>query len=666
MQKLLSRLTLTQKYLVVGLLAFIVVVIPTGLVIFDKVTVARQATAAANHLPPARQSLEIIRLSQQVRGLSNAYLNGNTEVTAALNEARNGLRSAYERTESAMAAAGVAPDVIETLTSLRQRSNELASSVQARSTATPEAFTAYTAIIAGQLQMLSHMVSSTGLDLDPHADTHYLIEGIFSSLPQLTELLGQARGAGSGMLARGEATSTERLRLATLTALAEDRLQAWNDALGHAQRHSALAAAELAGSAGQADKVTQQGLLLARQAIVEASVLRHSSTEFFRAMTPAIDGQFELAERAADTLGVLLEQRADKAQLHLGLLLLGLGLVALLAFWISMLINRSVITSLSASLRMAETVAQGDLTSRINVDGTDEIQQLLGALGKMNGSLIGIVSQVRRATENIATASGQIAAGNRDLASRTAADAASLVQTAASMEQLASTVRQNSDNARAANALTQQATDVAQRGGAAVHQFVETMSAIRSTSAHIADIVGIIDGIAFQTNILALNAAVEAARAGEAGKGFAVVAAEVRSLAQRSAASAREIHALIEQSAAEVDSGARLADAAGSTMQEVLEGIDRVRHIMSEIAVASEEQSAGIDQVNLAVAQMEGATQQNAALVQEADAAAQSLNDQAEMLVHTVSVFRVPGEAQATPDYVDVTPVDTRPMLAVT
>ena len=261
----------------------------------------------------------------------------------------------------------------------------------------------------------------------------------------------------------------------------------------------------------------------------------------------------------------------------------------------------------------------------------------------MNGALVNIVSEVRSGTETIASASQQIATGNADLSSRTESQASSLEETASSMEELTSTVKQNADNARQANQLAVSASEVAVKGGAVVSEVVETMGSINESAKKIVDIIGVIDGIAFQTNILALNAAVEAARAGEQGRGFAVVASEVRSLAQRSAQAAKEIKVLIDNSVEKVDAGSRLVDQAGVTMQEVVESIRRVTDIMGEISAASAEQTSGIEQVQQAVTQMDETTQQNAALVEEAAAAAESLREQADKLTQVVSVFKLDG-----------------------
>ncbi|TFW32415.1 methyl-accepting chemotaxis protein [Massilia horti] len=317
------------------------------------------------------------------------------------------------------------------------------------------------------------------------------------------------------------------------------------------------------------------------------------------------------------------------------------ALAALLAIGAGTVLVRGIYAPLEQAIGIARRVAQGDIGRHIEIDSNNEIGQLLKALAEMDGSLARIVKDVRDATDTIASAAHQISAGNDDLARRTESQAGSLVETTASMEQITDTVRRNGDNARQANQLALSAAQVAGKGGQVVSQVVDTMGSIDESARKIVDIIGVIDGIAFQTNILALNAAVEAARAGEEGRGFAVVAGEVRNLAQRSASAAKEIKALIDDSVDKVKLGTALVDQAGSTMEEIVVSVNRVTDIMSEIAAASHEQSEGIDQINKAVGQMDDATQQNAALVEEAAAAAVSLEQQASNLVELVSVFQV-------------------------
>jgi len=300
----------------------------------------------------------------------------------------------------------------------------------------------------------------------------------------------------------------------------------------------------------------------------------------------------------------------------------------------------SIIKPLHSAVEVAQRVAGGQLASKVEVVGKDEVSDLMRALKEMDASLCRIVGEVRQGTDAISTASAQIASGNADLSSRTESQASSLEETASSMEELTETVRQNAENARQANQLVVSASEFAVKGGHVVGQVVTTMGSIKDSSRKIVDIIGVIDGIAFQTNILALNAAVEAARAGEQGRGFAVVAAEVRNLAQRSAGAAKEIKTLIGDSVEKVEVGSKLVDEAGKTMDEVVTSVKYVADIMSEITAASQEQSAGIGEVNQAIAQMDEMTQQNAALVEQAAAAAESMQEQAAMLAEAVSVFK--------------------------
>jgi methyl-accepting chemotaxis protein len=326
-------------------------------------------------------------------------------------------------------------------------------------------------------------------------------------------------------------------------------------------------------------------------------------------------------------------------------LMIGLGVVAVLfgigaALWITRRLLKQLGGEPEYAAQIATQIASGDLQGVIDVGSGDTVS-LMAAMKTMRDSLVHIVAQVRVGTDTIATASGEIAAGNLDLSARTEQQASSLEKTASSMEELTATVKQNADNARQANQLAASASEVAVKGGSVVSQVVDTMGSINESSKKIVDIISVIDGIAFQTNILALNAAVEAARAGEQGRGFAVVAAEVRNLAQRSAAAAKEIKALIDDSVEKVGIGSKLVSQAGTTMEEVVDSVRRVTDIMGEITAASQEQSAGIGQVNQAIIEMDSVTQQNAALVEQAASAAKSLQDQAAEVANVVSIFKL-------------------------
>ena len=335
------------------------------------------------------------------------------------------------------------------------------------------------------------------------------------------------------------------------------------------------------------------------------------------------------------------EITAAATELRNRFILFGLAALGVLATLLYFLVRATVTRPLAEVQAVATRIADGDLTARAATRRDDEIGRLTGAINEIGARLSTVVGQVRDGAEHIATASQEISSGNLDLCSRTEEQAASLATTASSMDQLTTTVRQNADNARQADGLARSASEVAQKGGNTVAQVVARMDSIAQASGKISDIIGVIDGIAFQTNILALNAAVEAARAGEQGRGFAVVASEVRNLAQRSAAAAKEIKTLIDASNSEVNAGSELVAEAGATMQEVLASVQRVTDIMSEISSASQEQTQGIEEINRSVVEMDSVTQQNAALVEEASAAAQAMHEQADALARSVRLFRI-------------------------
>ncbi len=376
------------------------------------------------------------------------------------------------------------------------------------------------------------------------------------------------------------------------------------------------------------------------------------------AATASMDGfmkSFKQVEQDMEALSDLIEERSKATQASSETtaatarqaILAAVAVSAVILLALSMLIGRSIIRPIQRAVQIAETVASGDLSSRIEVRGHDETAQLMHALARMNASLVKVVGTVRQSSDSIATGTTQIATGNLDLSQRTEEQASSLQETAASMEQLTATVQANADTTRQASQMAEAASSCAAEGGQAVGALVTTMAGITEASRKITDIIGVIDGIAFQTNILALNAAVEAARAGEQGRGFAVVASEVRTLAQRSATAAREISTLIQSSVSRIADGARQAAGAGQTMDEVVAKVRTVTQLITTISGATNEQSDGIAQVGQAMSALDMVTQRNAALVEESAAAAHSLQEQATRLVGAVSVFRLAGAQPA-------------------
>jgi methyl-accepting chemotaxis protein len=465
-----------------------------------------------------------------------------------------------------------------------------------------------------------------------------------SQIAQLRNLMSTLRQHEKDMIIQYEhAVEVSKSKDAWAQTLGQ--IQASAKALSEALPH-ADDRAKVAEAMARMDKFKTAFLPVARQ----LETMGFDSARVAAAFMKRAQPDYDAAQAIIETLAVDLDRAATAGGKRLDttasmvMALLGAAVVLALVIIIPMtLVNvGSICGPIRAAEQLADSIAQGDLAERhVDVRGQDEAARLLKALSTMQGSLRQIVSQVRTSTDSISNASAEIATGNQDLSARTEQTASNLQQAASSMEQLTGTVKQSADSARQADRLALSAAEVAARGGAVVSQVVSTMDEINTSSKKIADIIGVIDGIAFQTNILALNAAVEAARAGEQGRGFAVVAGEVRNLAQRSAQAAKEIKGLIGASVEKVDSGSKLVADAGKTMQEIVSSVQRVTDIIGEITAAAAEQSDGIGQVNTSVVQLDQMTQQNAALVEQSAAAAESLKHQTVQLSQAVSVFRL-------------------------
>ncbi|MBH1987881.1 MAG: MCP four helix bundle domain-containing protein [Burkholderiales bacterium] len=467
--------------------------------------------------------------------------------------------------------------------------------------------------------------------------------------------LGDYRGALNGirrtealhtMASTDEAWAKEEKQIQDTKVVAQTAWKAYSSTVSGDEERQIAAAVEQAQASyfAAVDKVLASSRGGADKLEATKAIYNGESHQAFNTLLQKLLA--DIAFQNKGTEAAYARSQASFEQTRIAVIGLVLAAIAI-GSGLALVITRSITRPIARAVEVAETVAAGDLTSDVHTDRTDETGQLLMALKRMNDSLVTIVSQVRNGSDSIATGSSQISSGNADLSQRTEEQASALQQTAATMEQLSTTVNNNSDSARQASQLAIGASTVAIKGGNVVTRVVDTMKGINDASRKISDIISVIDGIAFQTNILALNAAVEAARAGEQGRGFAVVAGEVRTLAQRSANAAKEIKSLITDSVERVSLGTALVDEAGQTMQEIVGAVQRVSDIVAEISAASVQQSSGIGQVGQAVSQMDQVTQQNAALVEESAAAAESLKLQAQQLVNAVAVFKVSSDAAA-------------------
>ncbi|OJX09084.1 MAG: hypothetical protein BGO72_19450 [Burkholderiales bacterium 70-64] len=644
-------MSLSSKFLVLGLVALVTLALPTTLYLQRT---SADVEIAQRHVEGAASIIalqKVIQLVQNHRGLAASVLGGGESIAtpgkgnvlaAQLPGAREAIGKAIAALDARLAAVHPSEKVLAGWNERKQQWAAIQADIAGkRLDDADKSSQRHTELVVSLMNLGDEMFDESGVALIPERASNALANASFVHAPWLAEMLGRTRAIGTAALAQQYLSDASRAALVNTKQRAMERMDDVTRGLAKAFAADERLQSELQPRVSTMKGNIARSLSVVDKRLVEALQFDLASKDYYDELTATIASVYELDEAATQSLVDLLQARATGLQRTEYLVAGLLALIVALSLALSTAFVRSVTVPVREAVDMARAIADGDLGREIEPRGNNEIGQLVQALGVMRQNLAGVVSEVRRHAQGVATASSQIAQGGSDLSSRTEEAASALEETAASMEQLSATVRQNADNARQADELARSASEVATAGGTVVGEVVETMKGINDSSKKIAEIINVIDAIAFQTNILALNAAVEAARAGEQGRGFAVVAGEVRGLAQRSAGAAREIKALINASVERVEAGARLVDRAGSTMTEVVGSIRRVTDIMGEISNASAEQSSGFAQVGEAVVEMDKATQHNAALVEESAAAAATLQEQAQELVRAVAVFRL-------------------------
>ena len=639
-----GRLKLWQTFLILSLIGLVLASIPSYLYIKEAGKALQAYEGEQAGLPAVAKVLKVIQTTQQHRGLSALYLGGVAGSEDKRSAKQRDADEAYAAIGQVIAAIGN-PAFTETWNVAQRDWDALKAGVAGKTITVPESYAGHVKVLAKLLKINEIIGDHYGLSLDPDKDTYQLIQATYYQLPTLSEELGQLRAKGAGLLAKKEATPEERRAISSIIARVNDRMDQTANAFGKSARENPEIAAKLGPLMDEATTMAKNFSALASKEILTPETLAFPAAEYVDIATRTIDAQFTLNTAAGLDLQARLANKVQAFHKTRWMLIGSMALLVAIAGYIAWMITRAVTGPLNNAIIVAQSVARGNLVNNFEVGADNEVGRMLRALKEMNDSLGNIVGDVRTSIQHIGTATREIASGNADVSARLESQASNLEETASSMEELTSTFKQNAENARQANDLVLGASQAAGKGGSVVSQVVQTMGEINEGSRKIVDIIAVIDGIAFQTNILALNAAVEAARAGEQGRGFAVVAAEVRNLAQRSASAAKEIKDLINHSVEKVEAGNQLADQAGLAMGEIQSSVRRITAIMSEIAVASAEQGAGIEQINHAVTQMDDMTQQNAALVEQTAAASSSLQEQAAALVTSMSIFTLADEA---------------------
>ena len=644
----LSQLRLAQKFMILGIIALIMVALPSALYISDVLGNLRHARMEAAGMGPLMAINQTVQHLQVHRGTSAGMLNGDATMASRRPTIRDAVNQAFTQAQQTLKDAEAPEKLQQTLAQQQQDWKNLEQAVASKAIAAPKSMADHTQLVNALLQLNEELLVAYGLTLSPHADTQAMIQAALIQAPLLSENLGLLRGQGAGFLAQKNLPPENRGGLRALQRRVIEIRGAGSRATERALQLNPDFSTELRDVVDNMRTLTTSSLQMVNDQLIEAPELTLAAPVFFDSLTKAIEAVNTLSSTGAKVLDQRLQSAANTQRNQLITMsalqcaLLAGAVVLALAF------VRSITRPLTQAVHLAQAVAQGNLAGEDMPVDRNEVGELIQAQQQMRANLLPIVQQVRRGADSVALASAEIAQGNQDLSSRTESQASALEETAASMEELSATVRHNADNAREASRLAESARDVAVQGGDVVARVVTTMQGINDSSRKIADIIAVIDGIAFQTNILALNAAVEAARAGEQGRGFAVVAGEVRTLAGRSADAAKEIKQLIEASVSRVGEGNVLAQQAGDTMGDVVVAIQKVTEIVTAISSASQEQASGVAQVGEAVTQMDQVTQQNAALVEEMAAAATSLHTQGQELVRAVSAFRWNGESSAT------------------